>query len=73
MAVRDHLKVGMGWEFRELQSLKVPQGPIQPLNFADGCTCVLKIKYLLSGLKEGIEFPRLRLPFFLPVFISNDQ
>lgn len=52
MAVRDHLKVELGWEFLEAPELKVPRGPIQPLSFADGCTCVLKIKYLLSGLKE---------------------
>lgn len=30
----------------------MPQGPTQSLRFADGCACVLKIKYLLSGLKE---------------------
>lgn len=37
---------------KRAQKFKVPQGPIQSLNFADGYACVLKIKYLLSGLKE---------------------
>ena len=37
---------------KRAQKFNTPQGPTQSLSLADGCACVLKIKYLLSGLKE---------------------
>lgn len=43
---------GSGVGVKRAQKFTTPQRPTQSLNFADGCVCVLKIKYLLSGLKE---------------------
>lgn len=50
---------------------KAPQGSTLSLDFADCCACVLKIKYLLSGLKERIVFPRLPLPFLCQVLSAR--